>query len=244
MMVIVILALLTVGINQAIAHTIRIGSRGADSMTAIKQVEDGFHWVTIDAQQAQSIQPALDSGFPLKFSWVEWDGTQHTVTYSFNGTQIERHAVASTNVTDTVVARYIVTDASATRCRLTGNGTFNLPDINDTFTITGGQSASTGTILVTAGALTVTTTGTATYNAGTGAWSTPHAGDTLVIKAKNATSKGLWSASNTSALLGMTQDADGDAALSGSTLILTLTASGGDYSTHRETRQGLVFSRS
>ena len=95
-----------------------------------------------------------------------------------------------------------------------------------------------------AGSLTVTTTGTATYNSGTHAWSTPHTGDTVVFKAQSTNSKGTWEANNTAVLVGLTQDGDGDAVLSGSALILTLSAFGGDYSTYRETRQGLVFSRS
>lgn len=243
-LVIAIMGLITVAINQTIAHTVRIASRGEDSMTAIKQVEDAFHWVTVDAQQAQAIQPALNGGFPLKFSWVEWNGTQHTVTYSFNGTEMKRHAVVNTAVTDTVVARYLATDASATNCFVTGGGTFSLLDVNDAFTITGGQAASSGTIKVITGGLSVTKTGTATYNAGTGDWSTPHAGDTLVVRATSSGTKGIWNTNNVAALLKLTQDADADAVLSGNTLILTLSAFGGEHSTYRETRQGMVCSRS
>lgn len=249
-MVIAILGLITVAITQTVAHSVRISSHGADSMTAIKQVEAAFHWISIDAQQAQKIEPGLNTGFPLNIYWKEWDGTQHFVKYSFNGTEMKRDVVIKVNdimtsSTTTVVARYVSTNASATYCRVTGSGTFKLPDVNDAFTITGGQQASSGYIKVDGdtGGLTVTKTGTATYNPGTGAWSTPHAGDTVVVKATSASPTGTWTSDNTEALLGLTQDNDGDAILGGTSLILTMTAYGGDNSPYQETRQGMAFSR-
>jgi prepilin-type N-terminal cleavage/methylation domain-containing protein len=244
MMVIVILGILTVAINQTIAHTVRISSRGTESMTAIKQMEDAFKWIDVDAQQSQKIKPALNSGFPLKFSWIEWDGTQHEVTYSFNGTNIKRHSLVNTIATDMLVAKYMATDPALTNGCVTGSGSFDFPDTNDAITFTGGPLASTGTITINSGGLNVTTTGTATYNSGTGAWSTPHTGDTVVIRAQSSNTKGFWAANNTSVLVKLTQDADGDAILNGNALILTLSAYGGEHSTYRETRQGLVFSRS
>jgi prepilin-type N-terminal cleavage/methylation domain-containing protein len=246
-MVIAILGLLSLAINQAIAQTVRISSHGTDSMTAIKQVEDTFYWVNIDTQQSQVIKPGLNGGFPLKLTWTEWNGTRHAVTYSIDGRDMKRSvSINEGPATGMVVARYLVTDASATNCRVTGSGTFSLPDVGDSFTITGGQQASSGNITATVGGMTVITTGSATYTgtATSGNWSTPHAGDSIAIIARDSSTRGTWTSDNTSALLGLTQDYDKDAVLSGSALMLILTASGGDESPYQETRQGLVFSRS
>jgi prepilin-type N-terminal cleavage/methylation domain-containing protein len=243
LIVLAIMGLLTVGINAAITHIIRVGSRGADSMTAIKQVENAFHWITTDVQQAQQIRPGLIDGFPLNLHWVTWDGTDYTVTYSIEFDELKRSVSVDGGATqDMVIARYISPSLSETNCKLPGKGSFTLPDVNDTLTLTGGLQASSGHITVTAGNISVTITGTATYNAGD--WTTPHAGDTVVIAATSAGTRGSWSADNTGASVAMTADADGDAGITGNALIVTLAAFGGDNSSYKETRQSLIYSRS
>lgn len=243
LMVIAIMGLLTVAVNQVIGHTVRLSSNGTDSMTAIKQLESAFHWVNIDVQQAQDIEIERGGGFPLELAWMEWDGTQHAVTYTIDGSEMKRSvSINGTQTQDVVIARYINPAAAATYCRLSSSGGFLLPDDGDTFTITGGQEASSGHITISDGSISVITTGTATYN--DGAWSTPAAGDMITISADGADTTGIWDSETTSALLALTQDSDADASLTGSVLILTLTAFGGDRTTYSETRQGLIFSRS
>jgi prepilin-type N-terminal cleavage/methylation domain-containing protein len=242
-MVIAIMGILTVAVNQAISHAVRISSHGADSMTAIKQVENALHWLNIDVQQSRTIEPELGDGFPLSLSWIDWDGSVHDVTYTIDGSDLKRSvSTDGAPPTQMVIAQYVDPDAAATNCRLTGNGNFSLADIGDTFTITGGEQASTGQISVATGSVSVTTTGTATYSSG--AWSTPAAGDQVIVTATGTATKGTWNSANTGAWLALTQDNDGDASLTGSALILTLTAFGGERSPYSETRQGMIFSRS
>jgi prepilin-type N-terminal cleavage/methylation domain-containing protein len=243
LMVIAIMGLLTVAINQVIAHTVRISTTGTDSMTAIKQLESAFHWMNIDVQQAQQTEIERGNGFPLELSWTEWDGTQHGITYAIVGSEIKRSvSINGTQTLEMPIARYINTAAAATYCRLSSSGAFLLPDDGDNFTITGGQEATSGHISIGAGSISVVTTGTATYNAGD--WSTPAAGDSITITAESADTSGIWNSQNTTAFLALTQDTDADASLTGGALIVTLTAFGGERSTHSETRQGLIFSRS
>jgi Tfp pilus assembly protein PilX len=239
-MVIAILGLLTVAVNQAIVQVVRVSSRGSDSMTAMKQIENALHWMSIDVQQAQSIEPELGTGFPLSLSWTEWDGTRHAAVYTIVGGELKRSvAINNDPPTVMVIARYI--DPAATNVRLTGHGTFQLSDANDTFTITG-QPASSGHITINAGAIAATTTGTATYSSG--AWSTPAPGDKVTIRATSSGTRGSWRADTTGVVLQLTQDANGNAVFKGSAVVLTLTAFGGEGSSYHETRQGLVFSRS
>jgi prepilin-type N-terminal cleavage/methylation domain-containing protein len=243
LVVLAIMGLLTVGINASITHIIRVGSRGADSMTAIKQVENAFHWITTDVQQAQQIRPGLIDGFPLNLHWVEWDGTDYSITYSIEFDELKRSVSLNGGATqDMVIARYISPVLAETNCKLPGKGTFSLPDTNDALSLTGGLQASSGHITVTTGHISVTTTGTATYNAGS--WATPQAGDSVIITATSAGTRGSWSADNTGASVAMTVDADGDAGLTGNALTVTLTAFGGEHSSYKETRQGMIYSRS
>jgi prepilin-type N-terminal cleavage/methylation domain-containing protein len=242
-MVIAILGLLTVAVNQVIAHTVRISSHGKDSMTAMKQLENAFYWATIDVQQSRAAEVEANSGFPCILSWVEWDGTSHAVSYAIEGTEIKRSvSINGTEPVEMVVARYINTSPADTNCRLSGSGTFSLLDAGDAITITGGQEASSGYVYVGSGGVSVTTTGTATYDSGE--WSTPAAGDSVTITATASNTRGTWSSENTAASLALSEDGDGDASLKGTVLILNLSAFGGERSTHIENRQGVIYCRS
>jgi prepilin-type N-terminal cleavage/methylation domain-containing protein len=242
-MVIAILGILSMAVNQAIVHTVRISSHGTDSMTAISQLENAFRWVNIDVQQSQIIEPEMGNGFPLSLSWVGWNGAIHAVTYTVQDGELTRNVFSNgAPVTQMAIARYLDPDTAVTNCRLTGKGNFSLTDIGDTFTITGGQQSSSGQISVTTGSVSVTTTGTATFHSG--AWSTPAAGDQVIVRANGADTKGTWNSANTGASLALTQDDDGDASLRGSALILILTAFGGESSANSETRESIIFSRS
>ncbi len=243
LMVIAILGLLTGAVTQIIGHAVRTSSHGTDSLTAIKQLENAFHWITIDTQQSRTIETDVGNGFPFMLSWVEWDGTTHAVTYTIEDNEIKRSSsIDGAEPTVLVVARYVDTNISATYCRLSGSGAFDLLDANDAFIITGGQEASSGHITVNNGSVSVTTTGTATYDSG--AWATPAEGDTVTITADTDDTRGTWISDNTAAVLVLSEDDDSNANLTGTVLVMTITANGGDGSPYSEIRQGAIFSRS
>ena len=85
----------------------------------------------------------------LKFAWMQWDGTQHAVTYSFNGTQMKRHSASKHHG-----HRY---GGGPKRCyghllhqlpRHRQRQAPTCPTTNDAITITGGQLVSSGTTTV------------------------------------------------------------------------------------------------
>jgi hypothetical protein len=90
-------------------------------------------------------------------------------------------------------------------------GTFTLPDSGDAFTITGGPLADNGKITKTAGSISVTAAGGATYNASTGAWTTPAGSGTVRVSANANNTVVAWTSTTASATAAITSDTDGDA---------------------------------
>jgi prepilin-type N-terminal cleavage/methylation domain-containing protein len=239
-LVVAILGLLAVAVNQAIVHTVRIGSRGTDSMTAIAQLENASYWLNIDGQQAQEMQSGKVNGFPLELTWTAWNGNNHKVTYSIQDDEMTR----STYINDVfdsqmTIARYLDPDAAKTNCRLPSKGTFRLPDTGDAITITGWHQSSSGSVAINSGAVSVNVTGTASYNDGD--WSTPAVGDQVILTASAVTTAGTWAFTDTGAIVGLTGDEDGDATVTGNAIIVTLTAFGGENSSISETREYMLF---
>lgn len=239
-----ILGLLSAGINASIIQTIRLGSHSSEYMTAIKQVENAVQRLITDIQQSQTIVLTPGDGFPVELSWVDWDGTNYAITYQIaGGGELQRiYTVGAGSPQQTVVGIYIDSAPENTNCWFADNGSFNLPDAGDSFTVVGGEAADHGLIVTTTGDISVEVTGSATYDAGV--WAVPAVGDSIVVTASNTNTRGIWTSSNMNALVSLSEDNDGDAAINGNALILKLTAHGGDDSERSETRIALIFPRS
>ena len=147
------------------------------------------------------------------------------------------HSINGGALTETIVAQHIVPGVSQTNCEFAGGGAFSLPDENDAFRITDLSGGDSGTITITAGSVTVTHTGTATVAGGSEdevtitpaegavAWTTPSAGDSILVTADLASTMGAWTNTAASATATITGDIDGDITIAtGSMLIFTVTA--------------------
>ena len=225
-------SLIIAGITAAIFQVFIGNARTSSHMTAVRQVQNAGYWVSHDAQMAQSVVLAKNAtGFPLKLSWVDWDGRSYNVTYTVANGQLSRQYVVKnalgvvTTDTTTNVARYIDPDTTKTKCQLSGSGTFNLPDSGDAFTISSGALADSGIItLITGSIAPVTTAGGASYNTTSGTWTTLAGGGTVTVRATAASTAGVWTSVAASATVAITADTDGDAKVTGSVLAFTVTA--------------------
>jgi prepilin-type N-terminal cleavage/methylation domain-containing protein len=243
LVVLAILSLLSMAINAGIVHAVRVSSDGSERMTAIKQVENAMQWLTKDVQQAQTVNISLGNGFPLGLSWIEWNGTVHHVSYRFAGTDLERvHEIDSGISQTTVVARYLDVTGDRTTCRFTDKGSFYLPDIGDSFTITGGEQSDEGLVVTGSGSVSVAVTGNATYESGM--WTAPLEGDTVVVTAGSSGTRGLWTSTDMNISVSAVSDSDGDMVISGNAILVKLTANGGTDSERSETRISLIVPRS
>jgi hypothetical protein len=97
-----------------------INASVGNRMTALKQVENAVHWLGRDAQMAQYTTPAGASGFPLNLQWVEWDNTDHDVTYSIVDGRLQRaESIDGLAPVAVVLASHIDSNAASTNCSYT-----------------------------------------------------------------------------------------------------------------------------
>lgn len=244
LIVLAITGIVTSATTMTIFQVLDGNARSNNHMEAIRQVQNAGYWVSRDAKMAQVIDIGNDPGTPelelVTLTWTEWDNTAHQVTYKLQGTELWRDYDGQ----PMRVAEYIDSDPTNTNCGIAAGSAFNLPDSNDAFTIISVAGGDSGTITVTAGSISVATTGTATYNSGTGAWTTPSAGDTIVVAATAANTMGDWTSTAGTATATITVDNDGDVTLAGGMLVLTVTTKVGAGSQQQtETRVYEVIPR-
>jgi prepilin-type N-terminal cleavage/methylation domain-containing protein len=101
---------------------------GENMMVAIRQVQDAGYWISTDGLQAQVITPGASSGMPLTISWVKWDATKTTVTFSLTNGNLQRQEVVTYESTGNVKSSkqtqvaYSITSITAQ---------YNQPDANN-----------------------------------------------------------------------------------------------------------------
>lgn len=233
--VIALSGVITGAITMAIFQVISISARSDNHMIAVKQVQNAGYWVSLDAQMAQSIELSGTSTFVLTLTWINLDDDdKHEVVYSLEDKKLQREYYINPDPDNpipnatTIVAEYIVPDQ--TNFKFTGGSTFRLPDVGDEVTITDSIGGDSGVITVTTGSIQVTKGGDATYQSSTGAWTTPSADDTIILKASQSDTTGSLTATTGTATAAITADVDdGVATVTCGKLIFTVTAAVGDF---------------
>jgi type II secretory pathway component PulJ len=114
---VVIVSLIGIGTTMANAQVLNQTARNNDYTTASRQTLNAIHWISCDAQMAQTIQTEGDSGFPLTLSWVDWDNSEHTVDYTLENNQLRRsYSVNGSTPIVSLVAQYINQETQKTYC--------------------------------------------------------------------------------------------------------------------------------
>ena len=117
-----IAGLIGTGVTTGIVQTINTSVRNSDHTVAVKNVQNAIYWVRRDVKMAQTIQvDAGDSGLPLVLSWVEWDNTQHQITYSVEEGKLKRsHSINGGEPGMLLVADFIDSDPASTTVNTPG----------------------------------------------------------------------------------------------------------------------------
>lgn len=119
--VVVITGLIGVGAVTAIHQVLTQTTRNTDYTAASRQTLNAVHWISRDAQMAQTVVPDGASGFPLLLSWVEWDNTLHQVTYTLEDDKLRRsYAIDGGEPDEILVAQHINSDLAMTNCDFSG----------------------------------------------------------------------------------------------------------------------------
>lgn len=230
---IAITGLIAAGITTAIFQTFNVSSRTTNHMVAVREVQEAGYCVSLYTYMAADMEITGDSGFPLVLRWVDFETYEkHEVVFSLNSSGL-RGSYYVDDVFDSVktgeipVFEFIKPDE--TNCKLGGGSAFSLPDNGDAFNITGEATPDNGRITVSAGSISVTTNGNATYDTDTGDWTTNTTGDSIVVTATSAGTIGSWTSETKAAAAAITGDSGAQPATlsTGRVLIFTVTATVG-----------------
>ncbi len=105
------------GAASATAQVMTQAPRNSDFNAASSQAANAIHWISRDAQMAQTIVTEGDSGFPLTLSWVEWDNSVCESVYTLNDNEFYRsYSVNGGEPTVNFIAEYISEDSELTNC--------------------------------------------------------------------------------------------------------------------------------
>lgn len=122
LVVVAITGFIGAGTSMAIFQVLNQNTQSNAHMAAVKDVENAVHWISRDAQMAQTVVTSVGSGFPVDMTWVEWDNTTHEVTYSLDGNRLIRnHSINGGPPSETLLSQNIDPDPSMTNCATTSS---------------------------------------------------------------------------------------------------------------------------
>lgn len=223
-------------ITMVIFQTFTASTRSANHMVAVRQVQEAGYWVSLYTYMAQGTEITGDSGFPLILDWIDFDtGEKHEVEFSLSSSGLRGSysvdGVPDEEKTGKIPAFEVINpDKTKTNCKFSGGSAFSLPDIGDAFNITGeATTPDNGAIIVSAGTVSVTPTGGATYDSGTHEWTTTTAGDIITVTATSSGTIGSWTSETQAATAGITVDSGAQSATLSDCkmLVFTVTATVG-----------------
>ncbi len=102
-------SMLIVGASQVLQQIFILVPRAESSMLAMRQVQFAGHWIDRDAISAQAITPTpvlftVSTGTPLVISYVNWDATKTTITYSVDAnSKLQRQVVVRNEKTGSTI---------------------------------------------------------------------------------------------------------------------------------------------
>lgn len=249
---IALIALISAGVTMAISQTFTGSTRSSNHMVAVRQAQEAGYWVSYHACSAQNLTITGDSGFPLILRWFDFGPPceRHKIVFSLDSSGL-RGSYYVEDVFDPLktgqipVFEFVNPDKTKTNCQASGGSDFSLPDVGDAFKITGGATPDNGIVTPVSG-LSFTTTGSATFDVGTGAWTTTATGDTITVAATSSGTRGTWTSETKAVTAAITVDGGAQAATLGSArgLIFTVTATvGAGQQQGNETRTYVVVPR-
>lgn len=114
-----------IGVTVATAtNQLSVTSRKARSQTSVNtELQQVAYFMQIDAKMAQEVEPDPGAtGFPLVLSWVDWQNSEHEVTYRIEGNQLIRtYLVDGGTQAHHVLADCIESGTTMTTCQYIDN---------------------------------------------------------------------------------------------------------------------------
>jgi prepilin-type N-terminal cleavage/methylation domain-containing protein len=119
--------MIALGASVSTAQVMNSTTRNNNFTTASRNAMNALHWMSRDAEMAQTINGI--AAFPvsqnLSMTWKGWDNTAYTANYTLVAGQLKRIFTAGSTTSTTVIAEYINSSAQKTFCS-SANGTINI----------------------------------------------------------------------------------------------------------------------
>ena len=122
LLALVITGCISVGITAGITQMVSTGSMNSNSILAAKSIQNTVYWFRVDSKMAQMIDlDSGDSGLPVTLGWVEWDSSEHSVSYAVDGNRLTRsYSVDGSDPSTMLVTAFVDSDSDMTNCQFTG----------------------------------------------------------------------------------------------------------------------------
>ena len=124
---IAITGIIALGASVSTAQVMNSTTRNNNYTTASRNSMNALHWMSRDAEMAQTISGT--AGFPvsqnLSMTWKGWDNSAYTANYTLVAGQLKRIFSVGSTTSTTVIAENINSSAQKTFCS-TANGTINI----------------------------------------------------------------------------------------------------------------------
>lgn len=112
LMAFAVTGIISSGVTATLYQMVTGSARTNNHMAAVKQVQHAGYWVSRDAQVAQDVDDNPAGGEFLILSWTDWNDTEHTITYTLEGTELRR----DDGVQQITVAQFIDIAPANTSC--------------------------------------------------------------------------------------------------------------------------------
>ena len=102
-------------------QTMKVSDTSGDRMQALMQVENAGFWMGRDVQMSENVTLGQSAGFPLRLVWEDSDNNTFEVTYSLDGTDLNRTLVENGgDPARVLIARDVATAPSSTNVTRSG----------------------------------------------------------------------------------------------------------------------------
>jgi len=116
-----IIGIISLGASVVTYHVMTHSSRNTDAISASQHALNAIHWISRDAQMAQTVSPEGASGFPLTLQWITWDNIGYEVVYTLEDGELMRsYSTDGGGESELVVAQHINPGAEMTNCGFSG----------------------------------------------------------------------------------------------------------------------------
>jgi len=110
MVAISLVALIAVSVSSATFQILRQSIKNRDYTSASQSTMNAVHWMSRDAEMAQTIQTGVNHGFPLTLRWIDWGSSVYQSVYSIeNGVLKREYSHTGDGSVQTVLANYVDT---------------------------------------------------------------------------------------------------------------------------------------